>query len=130
MRTLVEMVFRNAGLAVRPRLVLSGTEALKKAVESSLGIAFVSAYAVEREVGLGQLRVLSISDAAFRRDYELVSLKGRYLTPSLAGFAEFAIEYALSRLRPPGLTALQPKRRVATGKAARKRSARVARGEP
>jgi DNA-binding transcriptional LysR family regulator len=113
MRALVEAVFRKAGLAVRPRLVLSGTEALKKAVESSLGVAFVSAYAVEREVALGELRVLAISDASFRRDYELVSLKGRYLTPSLAGFAEYAIDYSLNRLIPPGLTA-QRKRRVPT----------------
>ena len=113
MRQLVEGVFRQAGLAVRPRLVLSGTEALKKAAESSLGVAFVSAYAVEREVATGALRALPIADAEFLRDYELVSLKGRYLTPAITGFLQFAAEYGATRLAPPRLDPPRPARRRA-----------------
>jgi DNA-binding transcriptional LysR family regulator len=113
MRQLVEGVFRQAGLAVRPRLVLAGTEALKKAAESSLGAAFVSAYAVEREVATGALRELPIADAEFLRDYELVSLKGRYLTPAITGFLQFATEYGATRLVPPRLDPPRPARRRA-----------------
>jgi DNA-binding transcriptional LysR family regulator len=101
MRGLVEGVFREAGLAIRPRLVLSGTEALKKAAEASLGLAFVSAYAVEREVAAGALAVLPVADGTFQRDYELVSLKGRYLTPALTSFVEFALAFGDARLRLP-----------------------------
>lgn len=113
MRGLVEGVFRQAGLAVRPRLVLTGTEALKKAAESSLGMAFVSAYAVEREVATGVLRALPIADAEFLRDYELVSLKGRYLTPAINGFLQFATEYGSTHLVPPTLAPpRRPRRRA------------------
>jgi len=113
MRGLVEGVFRQAGLAVRPRLVLAGTEALKKAAESSLGVAFVSAYAVEREVATGALRALPIADAEFLRDYELVSLKGRYLTPAITGFLQFAVEYGAAHLVPPTLDPPRRSRRSA-----------------
>lgn len=109
MRGLVESVFREAGLAIRPRLVLSGTEALKKAAEASLGLAFVSAYAVEREVGAGVLAVLPVADATFERDYELVSLKGRYLTPAITSFAHFALEFGDAQLRPPSYRTLAPR---------------------
>lgn len=111
MRQLVEGVFRQAGLAVRARLVLAGTEALKKAAESSLGVAFVSAYAVEREVATGALRALPIVDAEFVRDYELVSLKGRYLTPAISGFLQFAAEYGATNLVPPTLALPRRSRR-------------------
>jgi DNA-binding transcriptional LysR family regulator len=119
MRALVESVFRQAGIAVRPRLVLSGTEALKKATEATLGVAFVSAYAVEREVALGTLRVLPIADGSFGRDYELLALKGRYLTPALSSFVEFSVDYAATRLSRPTLAPRRIRRR-ATGTESRR----------
>ena len=105
MRALVESVFRQAGVVIRPRLVLSGTEALKKAAESALGVAFVSAYAVEREVAAKTLCVLTIADGSFQRDYEIVSLKGRYFTPAIASFVEFAVSFAERNLKVPPVSA-------------------------
>lgn len=90
---------------MRPRLVLTGTEALKKGAEAGLGIAFVSAYAVEREVSAGTLRLIPVADASFRRDYEVVSLKGRYLTPAVASFVAFACQYAARQIRVPPVSA-------------------------
>lgn len=101
MRALVESVFRRVGIVIRPRLVLAGTEALKKAAESALGVAFVSAYAAERELALGTLAAVAVSDASFQRDYEIATLKGRYVTPAIAGFVEFAVGYASEHLRTP-----------------------------
>lgn len=101
MRALVESVFRRVGIVIRPRLVLAGTEALKKAAESALGIAFVSVYAAERELTLGTLAAVAVSDASFQRDYEIATLKGRYVTPAIAGFLEFAVGYAGEHLRTP-----------------------------
>lgn len=117
MRQLVEAVFREAGLAIRPHLVLSGTEALKKAAEASLGIAFVSAYAVDREVGAGALRVLALADATFRRDYEIVTLKGRYLTSAITSFVQFALEYGEAYLVPPALAPRKSTKRARPSRA-------------
>lgn len=102
LRALVEQAFRDARLTARPRLVMSGTEAIKRAVASRLGVGFVSAYAVREEVGAGVLAALVVRDADLSRDYELVRRKARYTSPALAAFAEFALAHG-STLSPARL---------------------------
>ena len=50
LRTRAGRVDAAPGLRVQPAIELIGTEAVKKAVEANLGVAFVSAYAIEREL--------------------------------------------------------------------------------
>lgn len=91
MRALVEQTFRDARLAVRPKLIVSGTEAIKRAVASRLGVGFVSVFAVTEEVRAGILRIIPLLDADLTRDYELIGRRDRYVSPALAAFAEFAL---------------------------------------
>lgn len=100
MRALVEQAFREARIAVRPRMVVSGTEAIKRAVASRLGVGFVSAYAVVDEVRGGVLRVLSLTDGPLSRDYEIITRKERYVSPALQSFVDFALEQGAG-MRPP-----------------------------
>ena len=55
------------GLRVQPAIELIGTEAVKKAVEANLGVAFVSAYAIERELRDGVLCRLSVAGLQITR---------------------------------------------------------------
>lgn len=91
MRALVEQTFRDARLAVRPKLIVSGTEAIKRAVASRLGVGFVSIFAVTEEVRAGILRTIPLLDADLTRHYELIGRRDRYVSPALAAFTEFAL---------------------------------------
>ena len=72
---------------------LAGTEAVKKAVEANLGIGFVSSYAVDREVALGDLAIVSIDGFQITRDMELIYRHQKYFSPVAERFRQFAHEY-------------------------------------
>lgn len=99
MRAFVEQTFRDARLAIRPKLVVAGTEAIKRAAASRLGAGFVSIFAVTEEVRAGILRIVPLHDADLSRDYELIARRDRYVSPALAAFTEFAIARG-ARLSP------------------------------
>jgi DNA-binding transcriptional LysR family regulator len=73
---------------------LAGTEAVKKAVESNLGLAMVSRYAVERELELGALTQIPIDGLTIERPIHVLHRKDKRLTPLAEAFVEFATDYA------------------------------------
>jgi DNA-binding transcriptional LysR family regulator len=93
-RRLVEQHLREAGLTLRPSLQMVGTEAVKKAVEANLGIAFVSSFAVGPEVAHGILCRLEPSDLKIVRQLELIFRSHRYVSPAAKGFRRFLRERA------------------------------------
>lgn len=67
-----EALLSKAGFNLRlltPRLVLSNTQALVSAVESGVGIAFVSNLAIKRSLELGLVRKLKLENLELRRDF-------------------------------------------------------------
>lgn len=109
MRAHVEQTFRDSRLSIRPRMVVSGTEAIKRAVASHLGVGFVSAYAVVEEVRAGILRVLDVTDGPAGRDYEVLTRKDRFVSPALEAFVAFALERGATTT-PPVLATKEHKR--------------------
>lgn len=57
---------------------LSSIEAIKAAVQADLGVAFVSATAIEKEICLGVLRRLQVSGLTLRRPLSLLTDPQRY----------------------------------------------------
>jgi DNA-binding transcriptional LysR family regulator len=100
-RQLVERKLKEAGVTLRVTMQLQGTEAVKKAVEANLGIAFVSQYAVERECSLGDLRVVPLERFELTRYMELIYRKQKYFSPVAQRFREFVHSYAQQHLSPP-----------------------------
>ena len=80
---------------------LPGTEAVKKAVEANLGIAFVSGHAVQSECALGNLKIVAIDRFELTRHMELIYRKNKYFSPVAQRFREFAHTYAEKNLSPP-----------------------------
>ena len=79
-RLLVERKLKEAGANPRVAMQLSGTEAVKKAVEANLGVAFVSQFAVERECSLGaSTDHLPFKRFRLTRHMELVYRKHKYV---------------------------------------------------
>jgi len=102
-RQLVERKLKEAGVTLHVTMQLPGTEAVKKAVEANLGIAFVSQYAVERECSSGDLKIVSIERFELTRHMELIYRKQKYFSPIAQRFREFANKYAQQHLSPPRL---------------------------
>lgn len=102
-RMLIERTLRERGLAPRIALELSGTEAVKKAVEAGLGLAVVSRFAVERELALGVLVAPRVEELCIRRHLELFYRRDKYFAPAASSFRRFAIAWARERL-PGGAT--------------------------
>jgi DNA-binding transcriptional LysR family regulator len=93
-RMLVERRLREAGLPFRPAAQMVGTEAVKKAVEANLGIAFVSRFAVEAELALGRLAALEVEGFAIVRPIVMIYRSERYFTPVAARFRMFVLARA------------------------------------
>lgn len=104
-RLLIERSLREHGLTPRIALELSGTEAVKKAVEAGLGLAIVSRYAVERELALGVLVAPPIEGLRIRRYLELFYRRDKYFAPAAAAFRRFAVAWARETLPGAGKSA-------------------------
>ena len=73
---------------------LGSNEALKSAVEASLGAAFMSDLAVRAELAAGTLRTRPVEGLEARRDFLLVSRKEELLGPAAMAFRRFCSEHA------------------------------------
>lgn len=108
-RLLVERKLKEAGANPRVAMQLSGTEAVKKAVEANLGVAFVSQFAVERECSLGALKIIPVQRFRLTRHMELVYRKQKYFSPVARRFQEFIHLYAHDHLVPPNKARFKPR---------------------
>ena len=89
-RQLVERRLKAGGVTLNVVMQLPGTEAVKKAVEANLAIGFVSSYAVEREVAVGDLKVIRIDNFRITRHMELIYRNQKYFSPVAERFRQFA----------------------------------------
>ena len=92
-RLLVEQTLRSEGLNLRVTMQLPGTEAVKKAVESNLGVAMVSKYSIQRELYLGVLKTVAIEGFSLHRPIHILYRKGKHLPPLGRRFLSIAAEY-------------------------------------
>jgi LysR family transcriptional regulator, low CO2-responsive transcriptional regulator len=92
-RLLVERALRERGLAIKIGQQLTGTEPVKKAVESNLGIGIVSSHAVHREIAAGHLATASVESLVLQRYFEMISRADKYFSPAGMRFREFVSGY-------------------------------------
>ncbi len=93
-RRLIETRLKDHGVSLRVGMEQGGTEDIKKAVESGLGVAMVSQWSVLREVSAGYLKQLEIEGLDLSRHYEMITHKSRYYSPAAESFMAFAREEA------------------------------------
>lgn len=95
-RQFIEQVMRERGYALKIVMYFQGTEPVKKAVESNLGVAIVSSTAVEREVAAGALCAIPIADLELIRPFVMFYRQGKYFGPMARDFMAFMRGYAAS----------------------------------
>jgi DNA-binding transcriptional LysR family regulator len=85
-RQLTERALQQAGVAFRIAMVLDHTEAIKQAVMAGLGVSFVSAHAVSREIAAGNLVSLRVRGLVLRRHFHVIHAQRRPISASAQAF--------------------------------------------
>lgn len=85
-RAVVERAMHRKGIRVKPYLTLASAEAIKGAVASGMGLAFVSRLTIAPELQAGSLGVVPIADLEIRRPLHAQRVHGRTNSPALEGF--------------------------------------------
>ena len=97
-RRVVEAALEKAGFKLKSFskvMDLDSTEAIKSAVETGLGIAFVSRWAIGKELELGTLKIGQVSGVKITRHFALVTRTG----PAPHGPAGALRDFALGHSR-------------------------------
>jgi len=97
-RRVVETALEKAGFKLKSFhkvIEMDSTEAIKSAVEAELGVAFVSRWAIVKELELATLKVAQVSGVKIARQFALVTRTG----PEAHGPAGALREFALGRAR-------------------------------
>jgi DNA-binding transcriptional LysR family regulator len=85
-RDVVEDALSRHGVSLTPIMSLGSTEAVKNAVATGLGAAFVSRLTVELELSCGRLRTLELNDFSIRRALSLLTVEGKPPSPAAREF--------------------------------------------
>lgn len=94
----VEQWALSQGVPLHPTLRLEGVDAVKKAVEAGLGLAFLPAWTVEREIALGTLRMVPLDAPPLYREYVLAYHADREIDETLRAFLDLAPAILRSKL--------------------------------
>ncbi|WP_346355654.1 LysR family transcriptional regulator [Azotosporobacter soli] len=85
-RELFEMVMAGAGISWRAGGVYNNAETIKAAVSAGLGHTVISRLAVRREAERGELSVVALRGLQFKRTFQLVQHKNKYISPAMESF--------------------------------------------
>lgn len=87
-RAVVDRLFREKGLQVRPAIEIGSNEASKRAAMEGFGVAVLSTYAVRTELAVGLLRPVRCEGFPIRQTWHAVWLSERPLPPAAYTFRE------------------------------------------
>jgi len=90
-RMSMEKTFKERGIPYRTGMEISSNETIKQAVMAGLGVAFLSVHTVGLELGAGRLAVLDVSGLPVMRDWYVIHLKDKRLTPVATALKEFLL---------------------------------------
>lgn len=91
-RAAMERVFKDRGLAYQAAMEAASNETIKQAVIAGMGIAFLSAHTVGLEVKARKLAVLSIVGMPIMRQWFVIHLRSKRLSPVASAFGRFLRE--------------------------------------
>lgn len=87
-RALAEAALGPITRDLRVVIAFDQPEAIVRAVQAGMGLAFLSETIVAPHVARGALRVIPVEGLRLGRDFSLVSLRGRVITPAMTAFME------------------------------------------
>jgi DNA-binding transcriptional LysR family regulator len=91
-RLAMEELLAEARLKFRITMEIRSTETIKQAVIAGMGISFLSAHTIGRELELGQLAVLDVEGFPVMRRWHVVHHKTKRLPPVAIAFKQFLLQ--------------------------------------
>jgi DNA-binding transcriptional LysR family regulator len=92
-RRSTEEYIRRHNISVSIPLELSNNEAVKTAVEEGLGVAVITRRVVSKEIGMGSLKAIPLSDPAMTRKFYLIHHKDKYISRSLQSLIDMVDQW-------------------------------------
>ncbi len=93
-RRSTEEYIRRHNITVAIPMEHSNNEAIKTAVEEGLGIGVITRHVASKELAMGTLRAIPLSDPAMMRKFYLIHHKDKYLSRPLQGLIDIVDEWA------------------------------------
>jgi len=91
-RGLLERLFAEHRLALKVSMEMASNETIKQAVIAGMGISFLSAHTIGRELESGQLAVLDVEGFPVMREWHVVHNRAKRLPRVAAEFKAFLLE--------------------------------------
>jgi DNA-binding transcriptional LysR family regulator len=113
-RASMEHVFRAHGVPIRASMEVSSNETIKQAVMAGMGISFISIHTVALELAAGKLVILNVAGLPLIRDWYVIHLRDKRLSPITAAFRTFLLENGTEIIRKT-VEESEMVRRVAAG---------------
>lgn len=90
-RASMEHVFAQAKLSYQVSMEMSSNETIKQAVSAGMGISFISKHTVGLELRAGKLVALDVAGLPVMRDWFVIHLRAKKLSPIAAAFKQFLL---------------------------------------
>ena len=91
-RASMEHVFRERAVPFRATMEVSSNETIKQAVMAGMGLSFISAHTIGLEAGAGKLAILDVAGLPIVRDWYVIHLREKILSPIAAAFRAYLLE--------------------------------------
>jgi DNA-binding transcriptional LysR family regulator len=92
-RRSIEEYIRRHDISVSIPLELSNNEAIKTAVEEGVGVAVITRRVVSKELRMGNLKAIPLSDPAMTRKFYLIHHKDKYISRSLQNLIDMVDQW-------------------------------------
>lgn len=92
-RELFESVMGSKGLNWKIAGVYNNAETIKNFIAAGLGVSVMSRLAVEKEVQRNELVIVEIEGMSFKRQFNIVHHKNKFIVPVLADFIQICLDY-------------------------------------
>ena len=91
-RLAMEELLAESGVKFNVTMEIKSTETIKQAVIAGMGISFLSAHTIGRELEAGRLSVLDVEGFPVMRRWHIVHHKNKRLPPVAVAFKEFLLQ--------------------------------------
>ncbi|MEZ5649699.1 MAG: LysR substrate-binding domain-containing protein [Burkholderiaceae bacterium] len=97
-RNAMDRFFESRGFTPRITMQMDSNEGIKQAVAAGLGISFLSLHALGLELQTGALAIVHVPETPVMRNWTMVRLPGRALSPAAEAFRYFVMAHAPGEL--------------------------------
>jgi DNA-binding transcriptional LysR family regulator len=95
----MEAVFKQHLFTPSRIVTIGSNETVKQAVMAGMGVSLLSLHTLELELRTGEIGLLDVLGTPVLRNWHLVNMRAKKLSPAAASFRQFLLENMQSYLR-------------------------------